>query len=68
MHQHHRCFAIRDALSHRGNSNYPDIPLVRYLSRAMPQSTAYVPTEVMQINATMECVLLVDSVRFSRVR
>lgn len=34
----------------------------------MPQNIAYVPTEVMRINATTECVLLVNSARFSRAR
>lgn len=34
----------------------------------MLQNIAYVPTGVMRINAMMECVLLVDSVQFSRVR
>lgn len=34
----------------------------------MPRNIAYVLTGVMRINATTECVLLVDSVRFSRAR
>ena len=68
MHRHRQCFAIRDALSRRENSSCPDIPLVRCLSHVMPQNIAYVPTGVTRINAMMECVLLVDSARFSHVR
>lgn len=68
MRLRHRYFAIRDALLHRGNSNCPGTLLVRCLSRAMPQNTAYVPIGVMRINATMECVLLVDSAQFSHAQ
>lgn len=68
MRRRHRYFVIRDALSHRENSSCPGILLVHCLSRAMPQNIVYVLTGVMRINATMECVLLVDSARFSHAQ
>jgi len=68
MHQYHRYFAVQDAPLHRENLDCPDIAPIRCLLRAMLQNIVYEPTKVMRINATTECVLLVNSVRLLRVQ